>query len=60
MEYVDGVTLRKHLRAHRLKLHEVLDIATQVAAALDAAHEAHSSIATSSQTTSWCVAATTS
>jgi serine/threonine protein kinase/Flp pilus assembly protein TadD len=40
-EYVDGVTLREHLRAHRLKLHEVLDIATQVAAALDAAHEAH-------------------
>jgi eukaryotic-like serine/threonine-protein kinase len=41
MEYVDGVTLREHLRAHRLKLHEVLDIAAQVAAALDAAHEAH-------------------
>src|SRR5215471_14318937 len=39
-EYVEGVTLREHLRAHRLKLHEVLDIATQVAAALDAAHEA--------------------
>jgi len=41
MEYVEGVTLREHLRAHRLKLHEVLDIAMQVAAALDAAHEAH-------------------
>src|SRR2546430_4646257 len=41
MEYVEGVTLREHLRVHRLKLHEVLDIATQVAAALDAAHEAH-------------------
>jgi serine/threonine protein kinase len=41
MEYVDGVTLREHLRVHRLKLHEVLDIAAQVAAALDAAHEAH-------------------
>src|SRR5215475_6661166 len=41
MEYVEGVTLREYLRAHRLKLHEVLDIATQVAAALDAAHEAH-------------------
>jgi serine/threonine protein kinase/tetratricopeptide (TPR) repeat protein len=40
-EYVEGMTLREHLRAHRLKLHEVLDIATQVAAALDAAHEAH-------------------
>jgi len=40
-EYVEGVTLREHLRAHRLKVHEVLDIATQVAAALDAAHEAH-------------------
>src|SRR5438067_10058149 len=41
MEYVEGVTLREHLRVHRLKLHEVLDIATQVATALDAAHEAH-------------------
>jgi serine/threonine-protein kinase len=41
MEYVEGVTLREHLRGHRLKLHEVLDIATQVVAALDAAHEAH-------------------
>src|SRR5262245_49734674 len=41
MEYVEGVTLREHLRAHRLKLHEVLDIAIQVAAALDTAHEAH-------------------
>jgi serine/threonine protein kinase/Tfp pilus assembly protein PilF len=40
-EYVEGVTLREHLRTHRLKLHEALDIATQVAAALDAAHEAH-------------------
>jgi serine/threonine protein kinase/tetratricopeptide (TPR) repeat protein len=39
-EYVEGVTLREHLRAHRLKLHELLDIAAQVAAALDAAHEA--------------------
>ena len=40
-EYVEGATLREHLRAHRLKLHEVLDIATQIAAALDAAHDAH-------------------
>jgi len=41
MEYVDGVTLRQHLKGHRLNLHEVLDIAIQVAAALNAAHEAH-------------------
>src|SRR5215471_3174877 len=40
-EYVDGVTLREHLHTHRLRLHEALDVATQVAAALDAAHEAH-------------------
>ena len=40
-EYVDGVTLRELLRAHRMKLHEVLDITIQIAAALDAAHEAH-------------------
>ena len=41
MEYVDGVTLREHLNATRLNLHEVLDIGIQVAAALNAAHEAH-------------------
>src|SRR4026209_1636687 len=41
MEYVDGVTLREHLNGNRLNLHEVLDIALQVAAALNAAHEAH-------------------
>jgi serine/threonine-protein kinase len=40
-EYVDGLTLREHVRSRRLKLHEVLDIAMQIAAALDAAHEAH-------------------
>ena len=40
MEYVDGVTLRDHLNANRLNLHEVLDIGMQVAAALNAAHEA--------------------
>src|SRR4030095_14157405 len=39
-EYVEGVTLREHLRAHRLKLHELLEIAAQIAAALDAAHDA--------------------
>ena len=39
-EYVAGVTLRQHMRTHRMKLHEVLDIAMQIAAALDAAHEA--------------------
>jgi len=38
-EFVDGVTLRKHLR-QRLKLIEVLDIATQIASALVAAHAA--------------------
>jgi eukaryotic-like serine/threonine-protein kinase len=42
MEYVDGITLREHLNNNdRLNLHEVLDIAMQVAAALNAAHEAH-------------------
>ena len=40
MEYVDGVTLRDHLNGERLNLHEVLDIAMQVAAALNAAHVA--------------------
>ena len=41
MEYVDGVTLREHLNGNRLNLHEVLDIGMQIAAALNAAHEAH-------------------
>lgn len=38
-EFVDGVTLRQHLR-HRRKLIEVLDIAIQIASALVAAHAA--------------------
>lgn len=41
MEYVDGVTLRDYMKGRRLNLHEVLDIGMQVAAALNAAHEAH-------------------
>ena len=41
MEYVDGVTLREHLNNNRLNLHEVLEIGMQVAAAINAAHEAH-------------------
>jgi serine/threonine protein kinase/TolB-like protein/Flp pilus assembly protein TadD len=39
-EFVDGETLRQHMLT-RIKLHEVLDIAMQIAAALDAAHEAN-------------------
>jgi serine/threonine protein kinase len=39
-EYVDGTTLRDQLRDRQLKLPEVIDISIQVAAALDAAHEA--------------------
>lgn len=41
-EFVDGETLRNHLRGNRkLKLGEILDINIQVLAALDAAHEAN-------------------
>jgi hypothetical protein len=39
-EFIDGETLRDYLRGKRLKLPETLDIAIQVLAALDAAHEA--------------------
>lgn len=39
-EYVDGFTLREYLRDKQLKLPEIIDISTQVVAALDAAHEA--------------------
>jgi serine/threonine protein kinase/Tol biopolymer transport system component len=38
-EFVDGVTLRQHMR-QRLKLVEILDIAAQIASALVAAHAA--------------------
>ena len=40
MEYVDGVTLRHHLSNRQLKLVDVLDVAIQIVAALNAAHEA--------------------
>lgn len=39
-EYVDGATLRDQLRTRPHKLPEIIDISTQVVAALDAAHEA--------------------
>ena len=41
MEYVDGVTLREHMSTKRLDLIEAIDISMQIAAALNAAHEAH-------------------
>ena len=40
-EFIDGETLREHMRARKLKIGEVIDITIQVLAALDAAHEAH-------------------
>lgn len=40
-EFIDGETLRSYLQNKRLKIGEILEIATQVLAALDAAHEAH-------------------
>src|SRR5690242_12517062 len=39
-EFVEGLTLRQHMRLHQLKLVEVLDIAIQIASALVAAHSA--------------------
>jgi serine/threonine protein kinase len=39
-EYVEGKTLRQHLRKKRLRLNEVLDVSLQICAALEAAHEA--------------------
>ena len=48
-EFVDGSTLRQKLSNGRLELNTVLDIAIQIAGALDAAHTAESSIATSSR-----------
>jgi Tol biopolymer transport system component len=37
-EFVDGSTLREHMKAHRLKLAEALDLVAQAAAALVEAH----------------------
>ncbi|HET6890772.1 MAG TPA: serine/threonine-protein kinase, partial [Pyrinomonadaceae bacterium] len=39
-EYVEGETLRQHMRNASMKLGEVLDTATQIASALSAAHAA--------------------
>lgn len=39
-EFIEGVTLRRHMHLQQLKLTEVLDIATQIASALVAAHAA--------------------
>src|SRR5437868_207132 len=40
MEYIDGVTLRQYMTEKQIGLSEALDIVTQVASALSAAHEA--------------------
>ena len=39
-EYIDGVTLRKKMGDGHLEMHEILDIAVQVASALEEAHSA--------------------
>jgi len=39
-ELVEGSTLRRRMASERLELHEALDAAIQIAAALDAAHKA--------------------
>jgi serine/threonine protein kinase len=39
-EYVDGITLRPHLKDRQPRLPEIIDLGIQVVAALDAAHEA--------------------
>jgi len=39
-EFIDGITLRKRLKDGRIGLMEAVDIAIQIASALDAAHQA--------------------
>ncbi|HLE63999.1 MAG TPA: serine/threonine-protein kinase, partial [Pyrinomonadaceae bacterium] len=39
-EYVDGESLRDHLRSRQMELREILDVAIQITSALAAAHEA--------------------
>jgi serine/threonine protein kinase/Tol biopolymer transport system component len=41
MEFIDGITLRRRMAQKRLTWKEALDVATQVAKGLKAAHEAH-------------------
>jgi serine/threonine protein kinase/Flp pilus assembly protein TadD len=41
MEFVDGETLRAHMRKPTIRISEVLDVAIQVASALTAAHAAN-------------------
>ncbi|HEU4931893.1 MAG TPA: protein kinase, partial [Pyrinomonadaceae bacterium] len=38
MEFIEGETLRRRLKMRRLEINETLNIATQIATALDAAH----------------------
>ena len=38
MEYVEGVTLRRHMKAKRMDVAEVLEVAIQIASGLTAAH----------------------
>ncbi len=40
MEFIDGETLRQHLKQSQLTVPEILDISIQIASALAAAHEA--------------------
>src|SRR5438094_8684633 len=40
IEFIDGDTLREHMGLGPMKLHEVLEVAIQIASALSAAHEA--------------------
>jgi eukaryotic-like serine/threonine-protein kinase len=40
IEFIDGVTLRQHLRFTQMKVGDVLEVAIQTASALSAAHEA--------------------
>lgn len=39
-EYVEGMTLRQHIRTARMEMSEVLDVSVQIASALAAAHQA--------------------
>ena len=59
-EFVEGITLREHLRTHRLKLHDAVDMRRRSRRLWMRRMKRTSCIATLNPKTSWCGGAITS